>query len=392
MDETDVESYDYFLSLGDKMIKISEGSDGIRTALDKLDEFNSSVYAKEYVEFKDVNGNIRGFFKLGFLVNDDGMSDGDLVVPAYIDGLPVRKINEAAFVACTGLRSIKIPSTVREIGARTFSDCWNLTNVTFESGVTMVGDNAFSNCVSLASITFPKTLSRLGAGCFHGCVGLTDVYFKGNAPRLVIPNMSDKSPFGEMIYRNYGYYERFKIHINKNTYGWISPYAKGVPEKWPVDFGYMQAHETVAEDDGETDVASSGFVVVVTEIKGGPVAVPESWAGKYREYVQKFGGNFALSLTKPTGKKDAAGNSLQVWHDYVAGTDPTDINDAFTATIKIIDDKPVISVVPQLSESEKSLRKYTVYGKVSLKDADWIEVKVGKESGYNFFKVTVEMK
>ena len=34
--------------------------------------------------------------------------DGDLVVPAYIDGLPVRKINEAAFVACIGLRSIKI--------------------------------------------------------------------------------------------------------------------------------------------------------------------------------------------------------------------------------------------------------------------------------------------
>lgn len=318
--------------------------------------------------------------------------DGDLVVPAYIDGLPVRKLNEAAFITCSGLRSIKIPSTVREIGARTFSECWNLTNVTFESGVTMVGDNAFSNCISLASITFPKTLSRLGVGCFHGCVSLKDVYFKGNAPRLAIPNVSDKSPFGEMIYRNYGYYERFKIHINKNTYGWISPYEKGVPEKWPVDFGYMQAHETVAEDGDEKDVISSGFVVVITEIKGGPVAVPESWAVKYPGYVQKFGGNFALSLTKPTGKKDAAGNSLQVWHDYVAGTDPTDINDAFTATIKIVDDKPVISVVPQLPESEKSLRKYTVYGKVSLKDADWIEVKVGKENEYNFFKVTVEMK
>ena len=120
--------------------------------------------------------------------------------------------------------------------------------------------------------------------------------------------------------------------------------------------------------------------------------MPESWAVKYPGYVQRFGSNFALSLTKPTGKKDAASNSLQVWHDYVAGTDPTDINDAFTATIKIVDDKPVISVVPQLPESEKSLRKYTVYGKVSLKDADWIEVKTGKESEYNFFKVTVEMK
>ena len=57
--------------------------------------------------------------------------DGDLVVPAYIDGLPVRKLNEAAFITCSGLRSIKIPSTVREIGARTFSECWNLTNVIF---------------------------------------------------------------------------------------------------------------------------------------------------------------------------------------------------------------------------------------------------------------------
>ncbi|MBO7166340.1 MAG: leucine-rich repeat domain-containing protein [Kiritimatiellae bacterium] len=322
----------------------------------------------------------------------DADFDDDLVVPAYIDGLPVRKINEAAFVACTGLRSIKIPSTVREIGARVFSDCWNLTNVIFESGIATIGDNAFSNCISLASITFPKTLSRLGAGCFHGCVSLKDVYFKGNAPRLVIPNMSDKSPFGEMIFRNYGYYERFKIHINKNTYGWISPHEKGVPEKWPVDFGYIQAHETVAEDGDEIGVANVGFVVVITEIKGAPVAVPESWAAKYSGYVQNFGNNFALSLTRPTGKKDAAGKSLQVWHDYVAGTDPTDLNDVFTATIKIVDDKPVISVVPALSEGEKSIRKYTVYGKVSLKDTDWIEVKTGKEGEYNFFKVTVEMK
>ena len=63
--------------------------------------------------------------------------------------------------------------------------------------------------------------------------------------------LTEKSVLGEMIFRNYGYYERFKVHINKNTYGWISPYEKGVPEKWPVDFGYMQAHETVAEDGDE---------------------------------------------------------------------------------------------------------------------------------------------
>jgi hypothetical protein len=81
MDETDAETYDYFLSLGGKMIKISEDPDGIRTALDEIDEFNSGVYAKKYVEFEDGEGNIRGFYKLGYFVNDDGTSDMICVAP-----------------------------------------------------------------------------------------------------------------------------------------------------------------------------------------------------------------------------------------------------------------------------------------------------------------------
>ena len=174
---------------------------------------------------------------------------GDLVIPAYIDGLPVRKVNEAAFIL-SSVRSIKFPHTIREIGARAFADCWYLTNVTFEAGVSTIGTGAFSNCVSLTSITFPATLSYLGANCFQGCVELKDVYFLGNAPRLEVAGLTDKSYLGESIFRQWGYYSRFKVHINRNTYGWVSPYEKGVPEKWPVDFGYMQAHVTVAEDGG----------------------------------------------------------------------------------------------------------------------------------------------
>ena len=183
-----------------------------------------------------------------------GEAQATYVVLGTIAGLPVRKINDAAFIVCQKITSVQIPATVREIGARAFSDCWNLTNITFASGsgLATVGDSAFTNCISLTSITFPKTLSRLGAGCFQGCAQLTDVYFLGNAPRLTIPSMTEKSGLGESIFRNYGYYERFKVHINRNTYGWIAPYEKGVPEKWPVDYGYMQAHETVAEDDGKS--------------------------------------------------------------------------------------------------------------------------------------------
>lgn len=172
---------------------------------------------------------------------------GDLKIPAYIDGLPVRKIDDAAFLECRSLKSVTIPSTVREIGDRAFCECIALTNVTFESGVNRIGDYAFSNCVSLASVRLPKTLSHLGFRPFQGCLSLTDVWFDGNVPRLNVPTITDKSPLGECVYRTSGYQPRFKIHINSNTFGWIAPYVKGVPEKWPIDYGYKQAHETVAE-------------------------------------------------------------------------------------------------------------------------------------------------
>ena len=320
---------------------------------------------------------------------------GKVVIPAKIGGLPVRKINDAAFVACQKITSVQIPATVREIGARAFSDCWLLESITFAegSGLTTVGDSAFTNCCSLTSITFPKTLSRLGAGCFQGCALLTDVYFLGNAPRLTIPSMTDKSGLGEMIFRNYGYYERFKVHINRNTYGWISPYEKGVPEKWPVDYGYVQAHETVAEGaSGDTVTEATGFVVVVTEITGGSTAVPDTWPTQFPSYTAKFGSDFTASLTKPTGKRDAAGNDLQVWQDYVAGADPTDVNDVFRATITVNGNTPVVSWTPVLSATEAAKRTYTILGRQSLLTGDWEVVSSGQEGNYNFFKVRVQMK
>ena len=321
---------------------------------------------------------------------------GELAIPAYIDGLPVRKINEGAFLACTGLTAVRIPATVREVGARAFADCYALKRVTFEPGVGVVGDAAFSNCVALTSVRFPRTLSRLGAGCFQGCVALADVYFDGNAPRLTVPEQTvaatpGKSVLGEAIFRQTGYAERFRVHIVRNTRGWISPYETGVPEKWPVDYGFMQAHETVAEEGG-TEAETSGFVTVVTEVRGGAVAVPEAWSSRFPGYAAKFGADFTASLTRPTGKRDAAGHALQVWQDYVAGTDPTDLSDVFSATIEMRSGNPVVSVRPELSAAEKARRRYRVWGKVRLADAAWTEVPSGWEGNYNFFKVSVEMR
>ena len=138
--------------------------------------------------------------------------------------------------------------------------------------------------------------------------------------------------------------------------------------------------------------SDTGFVNIIAEVKGGVVSVPESWAKIYPNFLSKFGSDFTKALAMKSGKKDGAGNEMLVWQDYVAGTDPTDEKDIFTASITIVDGKVTISYTPELDDARKAMRKYTIWGKTSLMDTNWTEVQDGHEAEYNFFKVSVEMR
>lgn len=136
----------------------------------------------------------------------------------------------------------------------------------------------------------------------------------------------------------------------------------------------------------------TGFVNAITEINGGFVSIPESWADNYDGFKEKFGEDFSVALAKPTGKHDQQGNPLFVWQDYVAGTNPVDENDVFRATVTIDGDKVIVSYSPKLDAERAAMRKYTIWGKKSLMEKDWIAVPEGGEANYNFFKVSVEMR
>ena len=118
------------------------------------------------------------------------------------------------------------------------------------------------------------------------------------------------------------------------------------------------------------------------------------WTTQYPDFESKFGNDFTAAIMATTGKKDSAGNAMFVWQDYVAGTDPTDENDVFTASITFDADtgEPVVSWTPELTPTEAAKRAYKKYGKVHISDPDWTLITDGNEGDYNFFKVTVEMK
>ena len=138
----------------------------------------------------------------------------------------------------------------------------------------------------------------------------------------------------------------------------------------------------------------SGIVNVVSEVNAGAaIAITEEWATQYPDFETKFGSDFTKAVTAPTGKRDGMGKPMMVWQDFVAGTDPTDENDVFKASIAFDNETgaPIISWTPVLSAAEAAKRIYRKFGKVRLTDADWTEIS-GTGAEYNFFKVTVEMR
>ena len=105
---------------------------------------------------------------------------GNIVIPGHIthagQTLPVTAISDGAFMNCTGLTGVEIPSTVKTIGRQAFRNCSGLTRVTVPDQVATIGEQAFVHCVSLKQVTLPASLNMVDFDAFEGCVGLQEVH------------------------------------------------------------------------------------------------------------------------------------------------------------------------------------------------------------------------
>jgi len=100
---------------------------------------------------------------------------GVVVVPGKINALPVTRIGDNAFYACTGLTGVTISNNVTSIGENAFRSCTALANVALPESLTSIGDGAFSCCISLARITLPNSVARIGDWVFSYCTGLVAI-------------------------------------------------------------------------------------------------------------------------------------------------------------------------------------------------------------------------
>lgn len=116
-----------------------------------------------------------------FSVTDDGRIYGyqghvaDLVIPAEINGIPVRAINNWVFYGNTFLTSVTLPEGLTPIDNDSFGGCPNLAEVNLPSTLTHLGAGAFSDCISLKQIVLPEGLQVLEDVTFARCSALESV-------------------------------------------------------------------------------------------------------------------------------------------------------------------------------------------------------------------------
>ncbi len=84
-------------------------------------------------------------------------------------------IGRLAFSFCTNLPSMSLPNGVATIGSSAFASCRSLATVTIPASVTSIGNSAFGNCTSLTSVVIPSSVTAIGQSVFNGCGGLTSV-------------------------------------------------------------------------------------------------------------------------------------------------------------------------------------------------------------------------
>ena len=108
----------------------------------------------------------------------------DIVIPAYVNDLPVTSIGKSVFENHTEIETVTLPDTMLRIGSYAFMGCSNLNSISFGNSLQEIGPGAFLDCGSLTSISLPASMSRendidweYSEGPFSNCWNLREVTF-----------------------------------------------------------------------------------------------------------------------------------------------------------------------------------------------------------------------
>ena len=175
--------------------------------------------------------------------------DKDIVIADYYNGLPVTRIDYAAFLE-KDIESVIIPDTIIEIGQFAFDGCANLQKVRMSNNLTLIDKYAFRYCTSLNDITITKNVEIVGSFAFAFSYNLT-IYCE-----------VDSEPNGWSAYWNYS---DLKVVWGLNYQDHTHDYKITVIEPTCSEDGYTR-YLCICTDEYKLDVKPKlGHIKVIDE-------------------------------------------------------------------------------------------------------------------------------
>ena len=153
-----------------------------------------------------------------------------------------------------GLTTATIPETVTyndttysvtSIGKSAFMWCSSLTSVTIPTSVTSIEYEAFTYCSSLTSVTIPNSVTSIGEDAFQGCSSIADIYCYATTP----PVCDDDNTFSGVSKRCY-------VHVPAGT---ITNYQ--VATGWRYFSKFLEISEETSISETEQQNKSSRKII-----------------------------------------------------------------------------------------------------------------------------------
>ncbi len=96
-------------------------------------------------------------------------NDTKLVIPDYIEGLPVTAIGKRAFQANHNITDIVFPKSLKSIGPYAFYQVDDLKSVNLPEGLVSIGQGAFTWCGQFTEVRIPASVEVIEPHPFWGC-------------------------------------------------------------------------------------------------------------------------------------------------------------------------------------------------------------------------------
>ena len=88
----------------------------------------------------------------------------------------VKAVGLSAFMGCSGLQSVSLPSSIKTIDGFAFMQCNSLKSMTIPENVENINGGAFVHCDAMTSVTIPSTVKSIGSLAFGRCGNLEKIY------------------------------------------------------------------------------------------------------------------------------------------------------------------------------------------------------------------------